>query len=102
MRLNIQSNNKPSAWLRVTVWRRLAASPRVMARRRVTASFVTFMAVFMAASSAGVAGVIPSADPAFTGKIAGSDKESTPEWPKPVTAPKGAPNIVLIMTDDTG
>jgi len=29
-------------------------------------------------------------------------KESTPDFPKPITAPKGAPNILLILTDDVG
>jgi arylsulfatase len=28
--------------------------------------------------------------------------ESTPEWPAPATAPKGAPNIVYIVFDDLG
>jgi arylsulfatase len=29
-------------------------------------------------------------------------KESTPDFPQQVTAPKGAPNVILIMTDDVG
>jgi arylsulfatase A-like enzyme len=36
-------------------------------------------------------------------KIAPSLKESvTPEWPKLISAPKGAPNVLLVMTDDVG
>ncbi|SEQ69333.1 arylsulfatase [Solimonas aquatica] len=45
---------------------------------------------------------LPQADPAFGGSIAINAKDSKPEWPAPVSAPSGAPNIVLIMTDDTG
>lgn len=46
--------------------------------------------------------VIPRPDPAFKGKIGRTVKESTPDFPKPVQAPKGAPNVLLIMTDDVG
>ena len=44
----------------------------------------------------------PQPDPAFQGKIDISRDKSTPDWPKPVTAPKGAPNVVLILLDDVG
>ncbi len=50
-----------------------------------------------------VAGSILPAPPApFAGKIGPNVIESTPAFPKPLTAPKGAPNILLIMTDDVG
>ena len=42
-----------------------------------------------------------SAQP-FKGKIARTAQESTPDFPQDVTAPKGAPNVLLIMTDDVG
>ena len=48
------------------------------------------------------ADVLPYPEPPFKGKMGLSTKDSTPDWPKPVTAPKGAPNIVLIMLDDVG
>ena len=48
------------------------------------------------------ADVLPIPEPAFKGRIGISAKDSKPDWPKPVTAPKGAPNIVLIMLDDIG
>jgi len=41
-------------------------------------------------------------DRSFRGKIGYSSKESVPAWPKPLLAPEGAPNIVLIMLDDIG
>jgi len=46
--------------------------------------------------------VLSSADPPFKGKISLSAKNSIPDWPKPVKAPDGAPNILLIMLDDVG
>jgi len=38
----------------------------------------------------------------FEGKIERNAAQSTPWWPARVVPPKGAPNILLIMTDDTG
>jgi arylsulfatase len=40
--------------------------------------------------------------PVFRGKIERNAAQSTPYWPARVVPPKGAPNILLIMTDDTG
>ena len=43
------------------------------------------------------------ADTGTTGPvIARSIKDSTPFWPAPVRAPEGAPNVLLVMTDDVG
>lgn len=38
----------------------------------------------------------------FTGKVDVSRDASVPAWPGSVKAPKGAPNIVLVLLDDTG
>src|SRR5262245_36533107 len=38
----------------------------------------------------------------FRGKIERNAAQSTPYWPARVVPPKGAPNVLLIMTDDTG
>ncbi len=46
--------------------------------------------------------ILPPAPPPFAGKIGQTYADSTPAFPKPVTAPAGAPNILLILTDDTG
>jgi hypothetical protein len=46
--------------------------------------------------------VLPVPDPPFRGVIGQTAKESRPDFPKQVTAPQGAPNVLLIMTDDTG
>jgi arylsulfatase len=45
---------------------------------------------------------LPPPDPAFGGVIKEKATESTPWWPPRVVPPKGAPNVLLIMTDDQG
>jgi arylsulfatase len=46
--------------------------------------------------------IVPMPEPRFGGVIGRKASESKPDFPKAVTAPKGAPNILLILTDDTG
>ncbi len=46
--------------------------------------------------------VLPAPPPQFKGQIGLSAKDSKSDFPKPVQAPKGAPNIVLIILDDVG
>lgn len=46
--------------------------------------------------------VLPIPPAAFKGKIERTAKESTPDFPKAVEAPDGAPNVLLILTDDVG
>jgi arylsulfatase A-like enzyme len=48
------------------------------------------------------ADVLPKPDPAFQGKIDPSRDKSSPAWPQRPSAPKGAPNVVLILLDDVG
>ena len=45
---------------------------------------------------------IPAPPLPFGGVIKESAKDSTPYWPPRIVPPKGAPNILLIMTDDQG
>ena len=45
---------------------------------------------------------IPPPPPKFGGVIKESAKDSTSWWPPRVVPPKGAPNVLLIMTDDQG
>jgi arylsulfatase len=45
---------------------------------------------------------LPQPEPPFRGKIGRTVKESTPDFPKEVHASEGAPNVLLIMTDDVG
>jgi len=45
---------------------------------------------------------LPPPPPVFRGAIDTNAMQSTPDWPALVTPPEGAPNILLIMTDDVG
>jgi arylsulfatase len=45
---------------------------------------------------------LPPEPPTFGGVINEMAKDSTPYWPPSVVPPKGAPNVLLIMTDDQG
>jgi hypothetical protein len=45
---------------------------------------------------------LPPPDPKFGGVIKEKASESTPWWAPHVVPPKGAPNVLLIMTDDEG
>jgi arylsulfatase len=45
---------------------------------------------------------LPPPDPTFGGVIKDTAPDSKPWWPPTVVPPKGAPNILLIMTDDQG
>ncbi len=46
--------------------------------------------------------VLPRPEQPFKGKIGRTAKDSTPDFPKGIEAPAGAPNVLLIMTDDVG
>ncbi len=45
---------------------------------------------------------LPQPDPAFDGKIGETFKDSQPSFPKAVKAPKGSPNVLLVLLDDVG
>jgi arylsulfatase A-like enzyme len=46
--------------------------------------------------------ILPAPAPKFGGVIKHNAAESKPWWPPQAVPPKGAPNILLIMTDDVG
>jgi len=60
------------------------------------------LASVTSAQLAFAADVLPQPAAPFKGKIGPTVKESIPDWPQPVHAPQGAPNIVLILLDDVG
>ncbi|MBA4017913.1 MAG: arylsulfatase [Pirellula sp.] len=45
---------------------------------------------------------LPPPDPSFRGKIGETYQESTPDFPQPVKAPVGAPNVLIVLLDDVG
>ena len=51
---------------------------------------------------AGAQEVLPHPPQPFKGVINRTAAQSTPDFPKPIEAPKGAPNVLLILTDDVG
>jgi arylsulfatase len=53
-------------------------------------------------ADAATSDVLPDPEPPFKGKIGRTVKDSTPDFPKSVEAPAGAPNVLLILTDDVG
>src|SRR5262249_19986652 len=76
--------------------RRLLGSSSVIA-----ASAVASAALPRAAASQ-TPSVLPPPQPPFQGKIERTVKGSTPDFPKSIEAPAGAPNVLLILTDDVG
>jgi hypothetical protein len=55
------------------------------------------------APSAGTPSVLPRPDFHFPGNVGRTYADSEPaQFPQPVQAPKGAPNVVLILLDDVG
>ena len=46
--------------------------------------------------------ILPRPQQPFEGRIGRTAKDSTPDFPKGIEAPKGAPNVLLILTDDVG
>ncbi len=54
------------------------------------------------ASSAVGQDVLPAPSPPFKGQIGLSASDSKSDFPKQIQAPKGAPNIVVILLDDVG
>jgi Sulfatase len=46
--------------------------------------------------------VLPPPDPSFRGRIEVALEDSTGEFPAPLEAPQGAPNVLLVMGDDIG
>jgi arylsulfatase len=54
------------------------------------------------AADAATPDVLPEPAPTFKGTIGRTVKDSKPDFPKGVEAPPGAPNVLLILTDDVG
>lgn len=68
---------------------------------RVAALILIALLVFLGSHGA-AAETLPLPAPPFKGKIGKTYKDSIPDFPKPVQAPKDAPNVLLIILDDVG
>jgi arylsulfatase A-like enzyme len=62
----------------------------------------TVLAVGALSGGASAQEVLPAPPPPFKGQIGLSVKDSKSDFPQPITAPKGAPNVVIILLDDVG
>lgn len=64
--------------------------------------FALALGLAFIALPAGAQQVLPKPEQDFKGKIGRTAADSTPDFPTPLEAPKGAPNVLLILTDDVG
>jgi hypothetical protein len=67
-------------------------------RRRLLATVSTAAFVLPALAQ----DVLPRPEAPFKGFVGRTVEESTKDFPQEVKAPNGAPNILLILTDDVG
>src|SRR5271169_53997 len=70
--------------------------------RRAAVCLLSLLSLLGVISRVSAQDVLPRPEPPFKGHIGTTAKDSTPDFPQPVKAPKGAPNILLILTDDVG
>ncbi len=63
---------------------------------------VASVACMFVAASAVAQDVLPRPPAPFAGTLGPSFEQSKQDWPRAVRAPKEAPNVLLIMTDDVG
>jgi arylsulfatase A-like enzyme len=72
-----------------------------MKRRQILAT-CGFAATVACGPAAVSQEVLPRPEPRFLGRIGRTAAESVPDFPKEVQAPRNAPNVLLILTDDVG
>jgi arylsulfatase A-like enzyme len=60
------------------------------------------LAAEMLITSAFAQSQLPQPDPAFQGKVGETLAESQANYPQPVKAAKGSPNVLIILLDDVG
>src|SRR5215470_19221297 len=82
----------------------MASARQTTGSRWSAALFIGLIQVLAAGLALPVAAqnVLPRPEPPFKGKIGRTAKDSVPDFPKGIEAPKGAPNVLLILTDDVG
>ncbi len=74
-----------------------------MKTKLITAALVLAFAVIGVSFAAELdRTVLPIPEPVFRGQIGLTPADSKKDFPQQVEAPKGAPNIVIIMPDDVG
>jgi len=62
-----------------------------------------FLAVAIAFAAVDIAPsqeALPQSDPPFKGKIGRTYEDSTPDYPQPVKAAAGSPNVLIVLLDE--
>src|SRR3954468_13479412 len=72
-----------------------------MTTRTICAALI-FVLCATVAKSTSAQEVLPRPEPPFKGHIGRTIKDSAKDFPQLPTSPKGAPNVLLILTDDVG
>ena len=96
-----RSSNEETAWSEITKISDLVETITIMKHLASTFLSISILA-FGAIGASAQEVVLPKPESPFQGKIGRTVKDSTPDFPKGVEAPAGAPNVLLIMTDDVG
>ncbi len=73
-----------------------------MARNRRVGLLLCGLAAFWTVAQLPAQEVLPKEPSKFQGKIDAAREKSVPDWPQAIQAPKGAPNVLLILLDDVG
>src|SRR5262245_45529820 len=92
-----EKSNRPSPTIKIEISRR-----RLLGSTSLLAASVLSSTALPRAADAATDPVLPRPEPPFAGKIERTVKGSAPDFPKGVEAPAGAPNVLLILTDDVG
>src|SRR5262245_42693951 len=83
----------------MVVHRRSVMNPAVRHTVPRLTCFIFLMTTFLLAAAQEV---LPPPTAPFKGEIGLSYKDSKSDFPQPVHAPEGAPNVLLILLDDVG
>src|SRR4029450_23750 len=70
--------------------------------RAMNTTVVTALALIFAVATTSAQEVLPTPEQPFKGHIGRTVSDSTSDFPRAIEAPAGAPNILLILTDDVG
>lgn len=69
---------------------------------KITTLVVLLLSGVLTAQSVKSDTVLPRPDSKFAGKIGNSFEDSKEDYPQPFHAPKGAPNVLIVLLDDMG
>ena len=70
--------------------------------RLVVMTILSIISLFPVPALAATSKVLPAPEQDFQGKIGITYKDSKPDFPKLITAPAKAPNVLLVLLDDVG